>query len=86
MGRPHRPLIGRLHTSGERVVDRAGRQDVRRPGQQEPSGRCVPVHGVLDREEQVGNPLDLVYEHGAAQPGDEPLGVRESGFACLAAV
>lgn len=39
----------------------------------------VLVNGLLD-EWHV--PLDLVYEHGATQRSDEPLGVRESGFAC----
>lgn len=72
------PQPQQLDASGERLLHLARGQDVRRPGEQEPAGCLIAVNDPLDREDQIGHSLDLVDEHRALEPSEEPgwIGLR----------
>jgi hypothetical protein len=46
---------------GQRVGDRVHQQQVGRPGQQKLPGNPVLVHPPLDRQQQLGRPLDFIH-------------------------
>ncbi len=55
-------------------------QEIRRPGQQEPTGRAIAIDGALDRVQQLGRPQDLVDRH-RLRAADQRLGVVARGVA-----
>jgi hypothetical protein len=72
-----RPQPDGLHAPGERVLDLARGDDVRRAGEQESPRRAVSIDDVLDGEEQIGRPLGFVDERGDVQARDESRRVSQ---------
>ena len=68
-----------LHSPRERLADHRDEKDVGRPGQQEAPVPTVPVHGDLDRPQQVRCALDLVDRDELRKTGDEPVRVELRG-------
>src|SRR3972149_1128178 len=60
-----------LHPTDEGASHPRDQPDVRRSRQKEAAGPPVPVHRRLERQEQVGDPLDLVDHDQPFLPADE---------------
>jgi hypothetical protein len=67
------PVI--LSPTGQRIRDSRSRQDVRRSREQKLPRALVEVDALLDREQHIRYPLDLVDHDRRREIGDEPGGV-----------
>ena len=66
----------RFHPSHQGVRDGGQEERVRRPRQQEAARSSVFVHGLLDRQQRLGNPLHLVEGNPAGRKiADEAHGI-----------
>ena len=68
-----------LHPPGERLADRRDEKNVGRAGKQETSVPAVPVHGELDRPQQVRGALDLVERDKLRKSSYETVRIKLSG-------
>jgi hypothetical protein len=75
-----RPHVDAVDAAREGVLDPSGLEHVRRAGDHETSWRRVLVHGLLEREQQVGDPMDLVDERRPREIGHESGRVAHRGF------
>ena len=73
------PELDCLHPSREYVRQTPQAEDAGGAGEQEPAGTRVGVDRLLDREQQVGHPLDLIDDHKVSA-GDELGGVVLCGL------
>ena len=71
-----RPETRELRAARERILDPAVAQHIRRAREQEPPRGWIPVDGLLDRQQQVGDALDLVDHDRLVQTGEEADRVR----------
>jgi hypothetical protein len=58
-------MLDHLHPAGQRIRQRAQSQHPGRSGQEVATRGWVEVDSHLDRPKQLGNELDLVYDHQA---------------------
>lgn len=70
------PQRHEIDPTSERLGDRRNRQEVRRSGQEHPSGPGVVIDEHLDSEdERLSDPLDLVDDRGGSELVQKGLGI-----------
>jgi hypothetical protein len=75
LGARKRQKVQDAAAAGQRLGHVLHQQKILGPGEDEPPGRRVPVHGRLDVGQEVGHPLGLVDHHRPGEPCQEPPGV-----------
>ena len=64
------------HPARQGVAELGQQQEVGGAGEEKSAGAPIPVHGELERAQQLGDALDLVEDHAVGQCGEKAVGVR----------